>query len=131
MWARHRNPWSSVTRMVLGCALLPALWHHAWSAILLLVLALMTNPFWFPPKPESDHFLARAITGQMLWLRKASRLEMALVASYGSAILLAVAWAFWTHQLVLGLIVSIMFAVYKAAYLWFMASLPGQTLLEP
>ena len=98
MWERHRNPWSGWTRVAIGFALLPAVWFQSVPAILLVIVAAMTNPFWLPPPNRSDAFMTRIVDGERLWLARAGLYEKILMLWLPILPAGALFWALWTNH---------------------------------
>jgi hypothetical protein len=116
LWRRHRNPWSGWTRVALGPALAVAIWLHSWPWIALLVLALLTNPFWFPPPERDDAWMTRAVDGERLWLARTGWLEWALVMLVPGLILVPLIAALWANHLGWSLFLGLTLLLHKALF---------------
>jgi hypothetical protein len=99
MWRRHRNPASGWTRFALYPLLLAALWTHSWVLLAIVVVASVTNPFWFPPPRSGESFMTLAVDGERIWLARKNRLERLLFLGLPGVQVAPLVWAVWTHQL--------------------------------
>jgi hypothetical protein len=99
MWRRHRNPASGWTRFMLYPLLLVALWYHSWILIAVVVVASVTNPFWFPPPRSGESFMTRAVDGERIWLARKNRLERFLFLVLPGIQMAPLVWALWTNHL--------------------------------
>lgn len=67
-WRRHANPWSGVTRMLAGAALLLTLYRHAWRSLGAVVAFLALNPVLFPEPETTDNWLSEGVLGEEVWI---------------------------------------------------------------
>jgi hypothetical protein len=90
LWERLRNPLSGWCRVALALILPFVIWSHSPLLIVLIVLALASHPFWFPPlKGEgTGDIMTRAIDGSREWLRTAGLYEKSMVY-YAASVLFA------------------------------------------
>ncbi len=123
MWARHKNPWSCITRIVIGPCLAVALWFHAWFALAILILAAATNPWWFPPPKDPRNFFSRAVEGERLWLSEAPKAQVYGLLGAGVALTVPLVWALWTNRLVPTLIFAAIVVALKWCFLVWVAGL--------
>lgn len=126
-WSRHSNPWSGWTRVALGALLLPALWFHHWPSIAVLLVAMATNPLWFPPPDPArhnlDNFMTRAVEGERLWLERGGR-GKGLLAVAGLTLTAGAVWALWTNQLGASAAFLVPAAALKVGFVMWASTLP-------
>jgi hypothetical protein len=81
LWERLRNPLSGWARVTLILILPFVIWTHNPLLIVLMLLALASHPFWFPPVRGSanNDIMTRAVDGTREWLRTASLYERTLI----------------------------------------------------
>ncbi|WP_108658429.1 DUF6653 family protein [Acuticoccus kandeliae] len=78
-WARHANPWSVWTRVLLLPAFALALFSRAWIGwwcllpVGLCLVWTFVNPRAFQPPRHLDSWAARAVMGERLWLAHGTR----------------------------------------------------------
>ena len=76
VWARHANPWSVWTRVVILPLLAVAIWSRVWIGWwALLPCALLAVWTWFNPrvfaKPSStDNWASKGVLGERVWLNR-------------------------------------------------------------
>ena len=77
-WARHANPWSGWTRMLLGLPLLClAIWSRVWLdwwaivPIAAVGLWLFLNPRMHSPAKDDRSWISKAVFGERLWTQRA------------------------------------------------------------
>ena len=120
MWERHRNPLSGWTRVVLGLISPFIIWSHDWLMISLFIVAILTNPYWFPPVKKGNKnldIMTRLVDAERWWLtKKATRLDMALLFLPAVAIALPAIHFLWVHSLFWGSFFFITGAVYKTVF---------------
>ncbi len=104
MMARMTNPWILWMRVVLLCALLPAVWFHAVAAIVVLSVVLVVHPWWFPPR-EAHGWLGRVVAGTRRWFEQSSMLLVVVpVCLLLTAMFAGLMWALWMHELMLSVV---------------------------
>ncbi len=78
VWARHANPWSVWTRLLILPLLAAAVWSRVWigwwALVPCLLLALWTwlNPRVFPEPRSTDNWASRGVLGERVWLNRGS-----------------------------------------------------------
>jgi hypothetical protein len=101
VWERLRNPMSGWTRVALGLALPFIIWTHNPLLIILMTLAILSHPFWFPPaKKDADpnDFMVRSIDSTREWMRVATLYEKSVIY-YASAVMFGGSVALlWVHH---------------------------------
>ena len=124
MWRRHLHPASGWTRFLVAYGLMIAIWHHSWTWIAIGLVAVLTNPFWFPIAKRVDNFMSRAVLGEMVWLRIAGRGAQIATAAVGIVLAVALVWALWNRRLALALVLAAAFTAGKLAHLAWCGTLP-------
>lgn len=75
-WARHANPLSGWTRVVILPLLALTIWLRAplgpwiWAVLALLILWTWLNPRVFPEPASLDSWMSRGVLGERLWLAR-------------------------------------------------------------
>lgn len=76
-WVRHANPWSVWTRLLTVVPLVSlAVWSRdmfGWYALIPIAISLIwvwLNPRVFPPPNSTDHWAARGILGERIFLER-------------------------------------------------------------
>lgn len=135
MWERHRNPLSGWTRVALGLCLPFVVWSHDWLLITLFLIALVTNPYWFPPiKPGNKNLdiMTRLVDAERWWLtRYASRLDIALLFVPALALAIPMLYFLWIHHLFWGAFFFLTIAAYKTLFSLRVLELAGEAAQKP
>lgn len=77
-WARHANPLSGYSRMVILPALTLAIWARVWLGwwalvpVATLVLWAFVNPRAFPPPDTTAAWITRGVLGERVFLNRAT-----------------------------------------------------------
>jgi hypothetical protein len=98
MWRRHRNPASGWTRFTLYPLLLVALWYHSWILLAIVIVASVTNPFWFPPPRSGNNYMTLMVDGERIWMARKNRLEQLLFLVLPGIQAVPLVWAAWTNH---------------------------------
>lgn len=98
MWRRHRNPASGWTRILLFPMLVVGLWYHSWMLLALVVVAAITNPFWFPPPKSGDSYMTLMVDGERIWLARKNWVERFLFLYLPGLQVIPLVWALWTNH---------------------------------
>ena len=131
MWQRHRHPASGWTRYILAVLLGMAIWHHAWTAIVVLLLGVLTNPFWFPPPKTNGSFMTRAVDGERIWLARASFREKFMIIAIPSLQIFPMIWALWENEPIWTAFFTVMVLGGKTVFLAWTAEIAGQNNDHP
>ncbi len=134
MWKRHANPLSGWCRVGLGALIVIAIWSHSLLFIGIIVVAILTNPWWFPPPQQStDNFMFHVVVGECIWLNETKRWVKFATALGGSVIFFLLVYALWTHDVWLSLVCLAVVVVWKGLFVRYAANLSrvaGDTRLE-
>ena len=75
-WARHANPWSGWSRVVILPLFCLAVWSRVWLGwwtLLPVVLVLVwtwVNPRIFPAPAATDNWMTQGVLGERIWLAR-------------------------------------------------------------
>jgi hypothetical protein len=127
MWRRHRNPASGWTRVLLYPILLLALWYHSWILIAIVIVASITNPFWFPPPRQGDNYMTLIVDGERIWLARKNRLERFLFLALPGAQMVLLVWAAWTNHFAWTLYFAAWVLAQKTAFVLWTAEIARRT----
>lgn len=73
-WARHANPWSGWTRIVILPLLSLAIWSRVWFGwgavlpVLAVVVWTWVNPRLFGPPASNHAWMTKGVLGERVWL---------------------------------------------------------------
>lgn len=126
MMERMANPWTAVTRVALAVALLVAIWFQAVPVIVVLSVAILTNPWWFRARAEPVGWLARVVAGMQVWTRETPIAVQAPIYVASTAVAAVLVWALWTQQLALSLVLFAAFVAVKVGFFMHFAQLAGR-----
>lgn len=99
-WDRMRNPYAGWARVGIGLITPFILWSNSIILTLLLVAAILTHPYWFPPyKGPANDIMTRLIDSWRHWQIKAKRDEKLMLYIPGTALALPFIVFTWNHQL--------------------------------
>jgi len=76
VWHRHANRWSVYTRIATGFIVFWAFWSYVWLGwwalvpIAVLMAWLWVNPRLFAPPKNIDHWTAKGVYGERVWLER-------------------------------------------------------------
>lgn len=119
MWSRHRNPWSGWTRVLVGFAMGHALWLHDWTYLAITIVAVITNPFWFPAPKRDDAWMTRAVDGERLWLDQADWLDKSVFFGPSAVMSLVLIWALYLQDPIWSAIAGATVVIHKFLFLFF------------
>lgn len=99
-WDRMRNPYAGWARVGIGLITPFILWSNSIILTLLLVAAVLTHPYWFPPyKGPANDIMTKLIDAWRSWQTKAKRDEKLMLYIPGTALALPFIVFTWNHQL--------------------------------
>tara|TARA_B100001248_G_scaffold132039_2_gene99205 strand:- start:8022 stop:8444 length:423 start_codon:yes stop_codon:yes gene_type:complete len=120
---RQLNPYCGYMRFITFLAFMPAFWYHAWWAIILVAIASATNAFWFPAPQSRDHFMTRAILGEMHWHTRASLVQKSIVNFLNLFPVFALVWTLWNNMLWESVLLASLVLIHRVSLLAYMARL--------
>ncbi len=134
MWKRHANPLSGWCRVGLGALIVVAIWSRSLLFIGIVVVAILTNPWWFPPPQKSTYrFMFHVVVGERIWLNE-TKGWVKLASSVGGLVgFLLTVYALWIHNVVLSMLFLAIVVVSKGLFVRYAARLSraaGDTRLE-
>lgn len=119
MWERMTNPLTMITRLILFILFLIAVWHHHWVWIWLLMIALIINPFIFPPPKNEVPWISKVVRGIRIWMENSDKGQQLILYAVGMLIFLFLLWSIWNHFLFLGIVFFLLILAFKAVFLMF------------
>lgn len=69
-WARHSNPKSVWTRILIAPAVAYAIYRRNWRLLVVTLLWGVVNPIFFSPPEDDDAWMTRGVLAQQWWVRE-------------------------------------------------------------
>ena len=99
-WERLRHPLAGWTRLVLVLLFPFIVWSHDWLLIGLLVMAVFSHPYWFPPyvdAGEDTHLLTQAVDLFQKWVEETPSAEKFRAFLPCTVLFFPLVGALWAH----------------------------------
>lgn len=120
-WERLRHPYASWARIALGLSIPFIVWSHDWLLICLLVVAIFSHPFWFPPYVQAGDetpFMTRLIDRWQEWLEKTPTKDKLVHFFPGIVLLMPLLWFLWANSLFWSAYFVLAAIAYKTMFCW-------------
>lgn len=97
-WDRLRNPYAGWARVGIGLVSPFIFWSNSIILTLLLIVAVITHPYWFPPyKGPANDVMTKLIDAWQSWLKMAKQEEKLLLYIPGAALAIPFVVFTWNH----------------------------------
>ena len=100
-WERLRHPWAGWVRLGL-CLLFPFIvWSHDWLLIGLLLMAVFSHAYWFPPcvdAGEDAHLLTQMVDRLQKWVENTPAAERFYTLLPALLLFIPLVGSLWAHN---------------------------------